>query len=286
MKDIISLTVRVVHGGGDACVVLRCVALAWLGLGNRTAMVGNGTISIDYLERAAVRVLTNRIMLGELIDATTANPWRNLTLENELVKNKPLARRAAAEAVVLLRNREGTLPLAAEKLSSVAVVGPSADSFAAYLGDYAPQPAYYTTAFSGAKAALPHAKFLETAAGCYDIFCGNCTTSGPVAPPPCVNATDFAPAIAAAGKAEDLVVFVGGLNGTFNYAEGEGTKHDRASVLLLGQQEALMVATHAAAKKAGAKFVVVLLGSAVAATWAEANADAVISAGCESRARI
>ena len=40
-----------------------------------------------------------------------------------------------------------------------------------------------------------------------------------------------------------------------------------------------MMATYDAAKKNGAKFVVVLLGSAVAATWAEAHADALISAG-------
>ena len=40
-----------------------------------------------------------------------------------------------------------------------------------------------------------------------------------------------------------------------------------------------MQATHAAAKKAGSSFVVVLLGSAVAAGWADEHADAVISAG-------
>jgi beta-glucosidase-like glycosyl hydrolase len=102
-------------------------------------MVGNGTLSIDFVQRAAVRVLTNRIMLGELIDSSAANPWRNLTLENELLMNKPLARRAAAESVVLLRNRDNTLPLSSAQLHSVAVVGPSADSYAAYLGDYAPQ---------------------------------------------------------------------------------------------------------------------------------------------------
>ena len=66
-------------------------------------------------------------------------------------------------------------------------------------------------------------------------------------------------------------------NGTFNDAEGEG--HDRDSIALLGQQQALMQATHAAARKAGSSFVVVLLGSSVAAGWADKNADAVISAG-------
>ena len=71
-------------------------------------------------------MLTNRIMLGELIDSTSANPWRNLTLVDELVKNKPLAQRAASESVVLLRNRGGTLPIEASNLMSVAVVGPSA----------------------------------------------------------------------------------------------------------------------------------------------------------------
>jgi hypothetical protein len=144
---------------------------------------------------------------------------------------------------------------------------------------HALQPPYYTTVFSGAKSMLPQATYLKTAPGCLDVFCGECKTAEPVAPPPCVNRTDFRPAVEAASQAKDLVVYVGGLNGTFNYAEGEGTKHDRSSVMLLGKQEALMIATHAAAKKAGAKFVVVLLGSAVAATWAEANADAVLSAG-------
>ena len=67
----------------------------------------------------------------------------------------------------------------------------------------APQPAYYTTAYSGAREALPGAT-ITTAPGCADIFCS--------------NETLFPAAIAAAGKAKDLVIYVGGLNGTFNYA--------------------------------------------------------------------
>eukprot|EP01052_Picozoa_sp_SAG31_P051990 SAG31_NODE_12613_length_929_cov_1.481928_1_plen_144_part_10 len=102
----------------------------------------------------------------------------------QLPRNKPLARRAARESIVLLRNRGHVLPFVAHKLLSVAVVGPSADSPAAYIGDYAPQPAYYTTVYSGAKAALPHAT-LRTAPGCLDIYCG-----GDCPYEPCSNATD------------------------------------------------------------------------------------------------
>lgn len=54
---------------------------------------------------------------------------------------------------------------------------------------------------------------------------------------------------------------MGGLNGTFNFAEGEG--HDRSTLALFPGQEQLMVATHAAAKQAGALFIVVLVGSPV-----------------------
>eukprot|EP01045_Picozoa_sp_COSAG04_P017790 COSAG04_NODE_1599_length_6199_cov_57.855246_5_plen_87_part_00 len=50
-------------------------------------------------------------MLGELIDSTDQNPWRNISLADQLEANKPLARRAARESVVLLRNRQGVLPL-------------------------------------------------------------------------------------------------------------------------------------------------------------------------------
>jgi beta-glucosidase len=74
-----------------------------------------------------------------------------------------------------------------------------------------------------------------------------------------------------------MVVFVGGLNGTFNMAEGEG--HDRTTLELPPGQHELMVSTHSAAKAAGASFVVVLIGSPVLANWAQANADAVLAAG-------
>lgn len=120
-------------------------------------MIANGTIDMQLLDRAVTRVLTNRMLLGELEDDSDANPWRNLTLESLLPPHKLLARRAAREAIVLLKNgaasasalsREMTeasasngtpqlLPMKASSILKVAVVGPSADSASAYIGDCA-----------------------------------------------------------------------------------------------------------------------------------------------------
>ena len=117
-------------------------------------MIANGTIGMPLLDRAVKRVLTNRMLLGELEDESDANPWRNLTLEELLPVHKILARRAAREAIVLLKNgaasaaaldEESTvaadtattrlLPAVASSITKVAVVGPSADSPSAYIGD-------------------------------------------------------------------------------------------------------------------------------------------------------
>eukprot|EP01050_Picozoa_sp_SAG11_P023242 SAG11_NODE_4619_length_1832_cov_1.834391_3_plen_116_part_00 len=101
--------------------------------------------------------MTNRMLLGELEDESNANPWRNLSLAALLPPHKLLARRAAREAIVLLKNGAASaaaaaeaaatasnraqqlLPMKASSIAKVAVVGPSADSASAFIGDYAPQ---------------------------------------------------------------------------------------------------------------------------------------------------
>jgi beta-glucosidase len=118
-------------------------------------MIANGTIGMPLLDRAVTRVLTNRMLLGELEDDSDANPWRNLTLEKLLPTHRMLARRAAREAIVLLKNGAASaaavdedatgaaggtaasrlLPVVASSLTKIAVVGPSADSPSAYIGD-------------------------------------------------------------------------------------------------------------------------------------------------------
>jgi beta-glucosidase len=85
-----------------------------------------GLLTEDDVETAARRALSIRFRLGEF-DPPEANPFAAITEE---VINCPahqeLARRAALEGIVLLKNADGALPL--PPTPRVAVIGPLADT--------------------------------------------------------------------------------------------------------------------------------------------------------------
>ncbi|WP_037841718.1 glycoside hydrolase family 3 N-terminal domain-containing protein [Streptomyces sp. NRRL F-5126] len=119
--------------------------------------VERGLVAEDVLDTAVARVLTLKFRLG-LFDghATTA------TTTTETPGGVPTARaREASEAlaracVVLLEHDESTLPFG-DRMRSLAVLGPNADSVPQQIGDYtAPQPpGSGTTVLEGIRAAAP-----------------------------------------------------------------------------------------------------------------------------------
>jgi beta-glucosidase len=96
--------------------------------------VANGSISIDRVNEAVARVLALKFRLGlfehPLVDASQANR----IVEDPA--DKPLARKAAQESIVLLENRRQTLPLSPRRTRRVLVTGPSADSAVNQLGGW------------------------------------------------------------------------------------------------------------------------------------------------------
>ena len=86
--------------------------------GNHTAkiaqLVKDGTLSEAVIDEAARRVLT-------LIVRGLANRWAASTFDADA--HHALARKVAAESIVLLKNTESILPLQKEQLRSVAVIG-------------------------------------------------------------------------------------------------------------------------------------------------------------------
>ena len=85
-------------------------------------------------------------------------------------ESKQEARRAAQRSAVLLRNEGGLLPLAKEKYSSIAVIGPMADSAVDVRGPWAlvgdPAQAVAVSVARGIRERVGAGVSVETALGC------------------------------------------------------------------------------------------------------------------------
>ncbi len=96
-------------------------------------LVNSGRVSVETVDRAALRVLTQKAELGLLDD--TWHPQRHTTpVDLDSPRNRDIARRMAEQAVILLGNGHGALPL--QNPSTVAVVGPVADDAQCLFGCY------------------------------------------------------------------------------------------------------------------------------------------------------
>lgn len=94
-----------------------------------------GLITEDDIDRAVKRVMTARFRLG-MFDSDSLVEYAQIPYAvNCSDYNRSLARRAACESIVLLKNENGSLPLGKE-VRRIAVVGPNADNWEALVGNY------------------------------------------------------------------------------------------------------------------------------------------------------
>mgnify|MGYP004726631491 CR=1 FL=1 len=104
-----------------------------------------GLISKELLQRAAVRLFTTRFLLG-MFDETEYDhiPYEVVECREHI----DLSVEAAHKSVVLLKN-DGILPLQKEKLKTIGVIGPNANSRAALIGNYHGTASRYVTVLEG-----------------------------------------------------------------------------------------------------------------------------------------
>ena len=100
--------------------------------------VNKGLIEESYIDRSCRRVLLQKVRQG-LLNANW-DPAADISASAETVNldsadNRKVALTAARESVILLENKNRTLPLRDKKLK-IAIVGPCADDGAAFLGCY------------------------------------------------------------------------------------------------------------------------------------------------------
>jgi beta-glucosidase len=94
-----------------------------------------GRIAEATLDRSLQRLFVARVRLG-MFDPPERVPHTKIPLSaNDSEAHRQVAREAAHEAIVLLKNAGGVLPLS-PSIREIAVVGPSADDPVALLGNY------------------------------------------------------------------------------------------------------------------------------------------------------
>ncbi|MFJ8579797.1 beta-glucosidase [Micromonospora sp. NPDC093277] len=117
-----------------------------------TEALRRGLLAESDVDRAVRRILGVRLRLGDL-DPPDEDPYADVPPDLvDCPAHRRLAREAAREAVVLLRN-DGLLPLSSATAPRVAVLGPLADTV--HLDWYSGTLPYAVTAYAGLAGRLP-----------------------------------------------------------------------------------------------------------------------------------
>ena len=110
--------------------------------------VRDGLIKESEIDTAVKRLFTARMRLG-MFDPPESTPYNRVPMsEVDSAEHRRLALQVARESMVLLKNRNGVLPLKAG-IRKIAVIGPNAESLASLEGNYNGTPSAPVLPLSG-----------------------------------------------------------------------------------------------------------------------------------------
>ncbi|KAL2551702.1 putative beta-D-xylosidase 6 [Forsythia ovata] len=185
-----------------------------------------GKVSEGDIDRALFNLFSVQLRLGLFDGAPARNRFRNLGPQDVCnSEHEKLALEAARQGIVLLKNDQKYLPLHKHSISSLAIIGPLANS-TNLGGGYTGVPCELKSILEGFQ---EHVENIYYAAGCKDI--------------PCNSSSSFAEALSIAREAEYVIV-VAGLD-----LSQETEDLDRYSLLLPGHQTELVTAVASLSRK-------------------------------------
>jgi beta-glucosidase len=242
--------------------------------GNLAQLVQKGRISTAQIDDAVHPILATKIRLG-LFEHPYVDESRVEQVLNA-PEHRQLARVAAQRSMVLLRNENQALPLKKD-ISSIAVIGPLADSKQDIEGSWTimGEPSSAVTVLAGIRNTLGSGVRIEYAKGpdikrdipsFFEAF-----MSGPKAPPqtPAQAEEAFNKAVDTARRCDVAVLVLGEL------ANMSGEAASRASLDLPGRQQQLLEAVVATGKPV---VLVLLNGRPLNLAWASEHVPAILEA--------
>lgn len=222
------------------------------------AAVANGKLKQQAIDDSVRRILRVMFTAG-LFD--TSHPGGGPV---DTAEQRAIARQAATESIVLLKNEQGVLPLDSKKIRSLAVIGPSAATARTGGGGSSlVRPLYSISALEGIKEAAGTGLRVDYALGV------SMQGEDPNAETPAERARLRDEAVALARRSDAVILVVG------NSSKLESEGFDRPSMDLPAGQDELIEAVAAANKKT---VVVLIAGSPVTMTRWIARVPAVLQA--------
>ncbi|NNU17029.1 beta-glucosidase [Parvularcula sp. ZS-1/3] len=210
-----------------------------------------GLVTMDEIDTAVRRMLRIKFESGLFDD-----PFADAAEAEAITANEEalaLAEEAARKSVVLLKN-DGTLPLDADSLKRIAVIGPNADAIR--LGGYSDVPARFVTPLEGITEHVGDKAEILYHEGVDIIASGNWWQDEITLADRDENLKKIKAARRVARKADAIILVIGGTEATSR--EGWAGNHlgDRTDIELVGEQKELAEAMFALGKPV----VTVLIG--------------------------
>lgn len=225
-----------------------------------------GKLDPAIVDERVREILRVKFRLG-LFDA----PFRDPALADRVVRapeHLAVARTAARQSIVLLKNEGAALPLDAKQLKRVLVAGPLADNAHAWWSRYGPQQIDYVTPLAGLRAKLGaagievrHAKGVEAVDAAFpesDLF---------KEPASAEVRAGIDQAVAAARDVDVIIAVLGETD------EISRESASRVSLDLPGHQEELLRALHATGKPV---VLVLTNGRPLSVNWAAKHVPAIV----------
>lgn len=232
--------------------------------------VRGGYVDEKRLDEAVTNLMETRIKLG-MFEEEGKVPFDSIGYsEVDTKEHRMLNREIARKSLVLLKNENNFLPLDMNKIKSIGVIGPNADSRKALVGNYEGTASRYITVLEGIEDYVGDQVRVYYSEGCH-LFRDRTSNLA--------QANDRISEVKAVCSVSDVVVVVLGLDATIEGEEGdtgnEFASGDKLNLEYPGLQPQVLRTAYESGKPV---ILVSMTGSAMALNWEDSHIPAIIQA--------